>query len=148
MEIFLALIASALIIWGIGIYLKGPDSKTSTKKDSSVTDNQSQTQQALHHLSNSLSTSKKIITRTDTTLRSEITTESKIQQAIRMQRDLTFQYIDKSGEITSRRITPKEIKPYYFETGTGSTICVEAYCHLRKEPRVFAIKRMSEIVFL
>ena len=71
--------------------------------------------------------------------------ESLVQKAIDEGRDISFRYVDKSGEVSNRRMTPRVIKPYYFETGLGSSTCVEGFCHHREANRVFALKRMSNL---
>ena len=68
-----------------------------------------------------------------------------LEKAIAEHLDVKFQYADKYGEITSRTITPTLITPYEFETGSGHTLCVEGFCHLRKADRVFALKRISSL---
>ena len=68
-----------------------------------------------------------------------------LEKAIAEHMDVKFRYADKYGEITSRTITPTLITPYEFESGSGHTLCVEGFCHLRKADRVFALKRISAL---
>ena len=145
MELILLISATALMFWWF--ILREPSSKNTAEKDATAADRRSENQQPSTYRNTELSASKTMTDRADSPAVTKLTLEDKIQQAIATRRDLTFQYTDKYGEVTSRRITPNEIKPYHFETGTGYTSCVEAYCHLRKGSRVFAIKRMSKIIF-
>ena len=145
MELILLISATALMFWWF--ILREPSSKNTTERESTPSDHHVQSQQPSAYRNNEPSTSKKKNDRTSAPVTSELTLEDKIQHAITTSSDLTFQYTDKYGEVTSRRVTPNEIKPYHFETGPGYTTCVEAYCHLRKGSRVFAIKRMSKVIF-
>ena len=77
--------------------------------------------------------------------RSESSNQAILEKAIAEHLDVKFRYADKYGEITSRTITPTLITPYEFESGSGHTLCVEGFCHLRKADRVFALKRISSL---
>ena len=145
MELILLISAIALMLWWF--IRREPSSQNTIKRDPTPTDRYLHKQQHSSHRNNESSISKKPNNRVSESVDTELILEDKIQHAITTRRDLTFQYTDKHGEITSRRVTPNEIKPYHFETGTGYTTCVDAYCHLRKGPRVFAIKRMSKVIF-
>ena len=76
---------------------------------------------------------------------SELSNQAILEKAIGEHLDVRFRYADKYGEITTRTITPTLITPYEFESGSGHTLCVEGFCHLRKAERVFALKRISAL---
>ena len=59
--------------------------------------------------------------------------------------DITFKYIDRIGIITYRRVTPKKIFMYQLEKSDGQMLCMESYCHLRKDNRTFALFRIEDI---
>jgi len=59
--------------------------------------------------------------------------------------DITFKYIDRIGTITYRRVTPKKIFMYQLEESGGQMLCMESYCHLRKDNRTFALFRIEDI---
>jgi predicted DNA-binding transcriptional regulator YafY len=75
----------------------------------------------------------------------ELSNQAILEKAIGEHLDVKFRYADKYGEITTRTITPTLITPYEFESGSGYTLCVEGFCHLRKAERVFALKRISAL---
>lgn len=68
-----------------------------------------------------------------------------IDDAILKGSDIAFKYVDRVGTITRRRVTPNKIFMYQLEDGGGQMLCVETYCHLRKDKRTFALFRMEEI---
>ncbi len=69
----------------------------------------------------------------------------KIEQAQSRGADLVFQYCDKDGRVTHRRVTPIRFVDYPHQFDEEETRCLEAYCHLRRANRSFALKRMSNI---
>lgn len=51
----------------------------------------------------------------------------------------------KDSEITKRKITPKKFILVERRTNYFHRLCVKAYCHLRKEERVFAVYRIKNL---
>ncbi len=70
---------------------------------------------------------------------------NKIDSAILKKQELRFSYRKGDGTMSNRNILPSKITEIPFETGIGFSICVEGYCYLRKEDRVFAIRRMFNV---
>jgi|688.fasta_scaffold294687_2 hypothetical protein len=62
-----------------------------------------------------------------------------LEWAIQSSQKVRFDYEDRYGVKSHRTITPIQFKT------VGKTLCLEAYCHLRKARRIFAVKRMKEI---
>jgi len=71
-----------------------------------------------------------------------------IDSALLKGSDITFRYVDRVGTITNRRVTPKKVFMYQLEENGGQMLCLETYCHLRKDKRTFALFRMEEINLL
>ena len=67
-----------------------------------------------------------------------------IESAIRDEKKVAFKYKDKSEQITQRTITPQRLFWYKFDEREGQMLCVEAFCHLRKSTRTFALFRMTQ----
>jgi predicted DNA-binding transcriptional regulator YafY len=68
-----------------------------------------------------------------------------IESAIRDEKKVAFKYKDKSEQITQRTITPQRLFWYKFDEREGQMLCVEAFCHLRKSARTFALFRMTQL---
>jgi len=68
-----------------------------------------------------------------------------LEQAINTRRSVRFNYVRADGQKTTRTIDPTEFKTVDWKVRAGNTLCVVGYCHLRKENRIFAIKRMSSV---
>ena len=71
-----------------------------------------------------------------------------LEQAINTRRSVRFHYVRADGQKTTRTIDPAEFKTVDWKVRPGDTLCVVGYCHLRKENRTFAIKRMSAVRML
>ena len=71
-----------------------------------------------------------------------------LMDAILLNRTLEIEY-EKSGfqehEFSIRSISPKRFVLVERSNSYYHRICVEAYCHLRKEMRVFAVYRIKNI---
>jgi len=65
---------------------------------------------------------------------------SLIDQAISNSKSISFDYKDKNGDKSFRTIDPT------FYEHIGHTLCIHGWCHLRKENRTFALKRMQNVV--
>ncbi|MGE5263947.1 MAG: exonuclease domain-containing protein [Acidobacteriota bacterium] len=62
-----------------------------------------------------------------------------IAEALSSGRRLFLKYVDGRGEETERWVTPQEV------SGIGEALSLVAFCHLRKERRVFRLDRIVEI---
>lgn len=62
-----------------------------------------------------------------------------IAEALSSGRRLFLKYVDGRGEQTERWVTPQEV------SGIGDTLSLVAFCHLRKERRLFRLDRIVEI---
>jgi predicted DNA-binding transcriptional regulator YafY len=134
MEVLLLIIGGVLFWW---FFLKDDESKSEDQFTSSTRNSgrtSSQTSKSIKIQSSDFSSSKP-------------TNQETLEKAIAEHLDVRFRYADKYGEITVRTITPTAIIPYEFESGSGHTLCVEGFCHLRKADRVFALKRISALKF-
>lgn len=134
MEVLLLIIGGVLFWW---FFLKDGESKSEDQFTSSTRNSvraSSQTSKSIKIQSSDFSSSKS-------------TNQETLEKAIAEHLDVRFRYADKYGEITVRTITPTVIIPYEFESGSGHTLCVEGFCHLRKADRVFALKRISALKF-
>lgn len=60
-----------------------------------------------------------------------------IQQALAEGKDIAFHYRDYKKKESDRIITPREL------TRPGRDLCIAGFCHLRRAPREFNIRRMS-----
>ncbi|MBI2172524.1 MAG: AAA family ATPase [Chloroflexi bacterium] len=67
-----------------------------------------------------------------------------IRQAIRDGRDLELAYLKASDERSRRRVTPLEVGPMAY--GGKTFPGLRAYCHTRREERVFRVDRILELV--
>lgn len=63
----------------------------------------------------------------------------KIKQAINNSSDIHFHYKKFEWEKSTRTISPEWLRQEW------KSLCVYWYCHLRKDERIFAIRRMTEI---
>ena len=68
-----------------------------------------------------------------------------IEKAMSSGKLLQFNYRKKTGEISHRKVKPENKSRDKFQ---NKVLCLEGYCYLRKEKRVFAIIRMSAIKIL
>lgn len=68
-----------------------------------------------------------------------------IESAIRDEKKVVFKYKDKAEQVTQRTITPQRLFWYKFDEREGQMLCVEAFCHLRKSARTFALFRMTQL---
>ena len=72
-----------------------------------------------------------------------------IRRAISQEKRIQFQYRKPSdSRYTRRNIKPYDLISYPHQRTSGSTLCVEGYCELRKEDRVFALKRMRNLTIM
>ncbi len=62
-----------------------------------------------------------------------------IDEALKSGRRLFLSYIDGSGRVTERWVTPREV------SRTGGIVALVAYCHLRNEERNFRLDRIIAI---
>jgi 5-methylcytosine-specific restriction endonuclease McrA len=62
-----------------------------------------------------------------------------INEAIRNNKSIYFSYRKFEGERSVRKIDPEGLKQ------VGKSLCVYGWCHLRKENRIFAIRRMRRV---
>ncbi len=62
-----------------------------------------------------------------------------ITEALASGRRLFLKYVDSRGEKTERWVTPQEI------SGVGEALSLVAFCHLRKERRMFRLDRIVEM---
>src|SRR5512135_1609305 len=62
-----------------------------------------------------------------------------IAEALASGRRLFLKYVDGRGEETERWVTPQEV------SGIGDALSLVAFCHLRKERRVFRLDRIVKI---
>ena len=68
-----------------------------------------------------------------------------IESAIASGKKLAFKYKDKSEQITQRTVMPQKLCWYQFDERDGQMLCLEAFCHLRKSSRTFALFRMTQV---
>lgn len=68
-----------------------------------------------------------------------------IESAIRDEKKVVFKYKDKAEQVTQRTITPQRLFWYKFDEREGQMLCLEAFCHLRKSARTFALFRMTQL---
>lgn len=65
-------------------------------------------------------------------------------EAISMNRNVSFRYVDKSDQVTFREVTPRKV--FWYEFGEeGRMECLDAHCLLRNESRTFALFRISNL---
>lgn len=65
-------------------------------------------------------------------------------EAISANRNVSFRYVDKNNQITSREVTPRKL--FWYEFGEeGRMECLDAHCLLRNESRTFALFRISNL---
>ena len=62
-----------------------------------------------------------------------------LEWAIQSSQKVQFDYENRYGSKSHRTVTPVQIQTI------GEALCLEAYCHLRKSKRVFAVERISNI---
>ncbi|MFN3215881.1 MAG: HNH endonuclease [Acidimicrobiales bacterium] len=65
------------------------------------------------------------------------------REAIAAGADVEFLYAKPGDSYRKRTISPRRIKSFEHRQGTGSTLCLVGYCHLRNAERAFAFKRMK-----
>lgn len=70
--------------------------------------------------------------------------EEIISDALSNKKSIHFNYEDRNKVRTSRTVIPKRLFTYYFDDD-GEMLCLEAFCHLRKANRTFALFRMSSV---
>ncbi len=131
MEIFLLLVVGYVLWWlsqSDQSQTRDPHSKSNNSLDS------------VDHRTKTLGTGERIS--------EDSPARRKLEEAIALRKDVIFSYTDKFGEVTHRTITPQRLKFYRFGNGTGGTLCVEGYCHLRKAQRVFALQRIRDLHLL
>ena len=137
MEVFL-FIAGGVVFWWL--FIRDGE----TKRDDQHSSNSRNSGRSYTKTTNSGS-SRPANFSSGSATKSESSNQAILEKAISEHLDVKFRYADKYGEITSRTITPTLITPYEFESGSGHTLCVEGFCHLRKADRVFALKRISAL---
>ena len=65
-------------------------------------------------------------------------------EAISMNKNVSFGYVDKSDQVTSREVKPRKV--FWYEFGEeGRMECLDAHCLLRNESRTFALFRISNL---
>jgi len=64
---------------------------------------------------------------------------SVLQQALADSGAVSFNYTSREGEHTSRTVTPLAFSM------VGKTLCLRAFCQLRRAERTFAVKRMAQV---
>ena len=65
-------------------------------------------------------------------------------EAISVNRNVSFRYVDKSDQVTFREVTPRKV--FWYEFGEeGRMECLDAHCLLRNESRTFALFRISNL---
>jgi len=65
-------------------------------------------------------------------------------EAIGVNRNVSFRYVDKNDQITFREVTPRKV--FWYEFGEdGRMECLDAHCLLRNESRTFALSRISNL---
>jgi len=65
-------------------------------------------------------------------------------EAISANRNVSFRYVDKNDQVTSREVTPRKV--FWYEFGEeGRMECLDAHCLLRNESRTFALFRISNL---
>lgn len=73
----------------------------------------------------------------------------KINYAIAANRNIEFLYKKPTdSKYAKRTVTPRELKQIQHLKTSGTTLCVEGFCHTRKESRTFALKRMKNLIIL
>lgn len=70
--------------------------------------------------------------------------EEIISDALSNKKSIHFNYEDRNKVRTSRTVIPNRLFTYYFDDD-GEMLCLEAFCHLRKANRTFALFRMSSV---
>ena len=73
--------------------------------------------------------------------------EEIINTALRDKKTIHFNYEDRNKVRTSRMVNPNRLFTYYFDDD-GEMLCLEAFCHLRKANRTFALFRMSSVTII
>ncbi len=73
--------------------------------------------------------------------------EEIINTALRDKKTIHFNYEDRNKVRTTRTVNPNRLFTYYFDDD-GEMLCLEAFCHLRKANRTFALFRMSSITII
>ncbi len=73
--------------------------------------------------------------------------EEIINTALRDKKTIHFNYEDRNKVRTSRTVNPNRLFTYYFDDD-GEMLCLEAFCHLRKANRTFALFRMSSVTII
>lgn len=69
-----------------------------------------------------------------------------IKEAINSNQNIQFNY-QKSTTFSAGELSKRTIKPTDFETiGTSESLCIKGYCYMRKEERVFALDRISNLI--
>lgn len=69
-----------------------------------------------------------------------------IKEAINNNQNIQFNY-QKSTTFSAGELSKRTIKPTEFETiGISESLCIKGYCYMRKEERVFALDRISNLV--
>lgn len=78
---------------------------------------------------------------------SDIETKHKaIQTAIKKDQKIKFDY-QKSTTFGNGEVSMRTIKPLKFEyIGISESLCIKGYCYLRKEERVFALDRITNLI--
>ena len=71
----------------------------------------------------------------------EVSTDEKINSAIKNRQIITFSYTDNWNNNSQRIFSPEKI------LRKGHTLCVTGYDHVKKANRVFAIRKMKDIKF-
>ena len=137
MEVFL-FIAGGVIFWWL--FIRDGETKRDDQHSSgSRNSGRSYTKTTNSEISQSANFSSGSATK------AESSNQAILEKAIVEHLNVRFRYADKYAEITYRTITPTLVTPYEFESGSGHTLCVEGFCHLRKADRVFALKRISAL---
>ena len=69
-----------------------------------------------------------------------------IKEAINNNQNIQFNY-QKSTTFSTGEVSKRTIKPMEFERiGISESLCIKGYCYMRKDERVFAIDRISNLV--
>ncbi len=67
-----------------------------------------------------------------------------LMESILKKNSVQIKYLSASNEYTERKIMPKKFV-LVERRNTYSQICLEAYCYLREDDRIFAVYRIEEI---
>ncbi len=70
---------------------------------------------------------------------------NKLQDAITNKKSVEIKYKNFQNQYSERVIKPIKFKMVERETNFYDRLCIEAYCNLRKEDRVFAIYRIQKL---